>query len=178
MLGIVDDDVFDEALKQQSNSKTPTRFIEQKVGRGNKAETPEIIREIVQEEGIKGGQNDELAKLFGISPSSVSAYKHSATSTASYNQPEPKLAAKNKSIRDIIKKRAGVKAALAINSISEEDIVNATVTEKANVARQMSAIFKDMEIDSSSGKNAPTQIAIFIPPMKSEADYDVIDVRS
>ena len=150
-----------------------------KVGRGNKTEVPEVIREIVAEEGINGTSNPELAKLFGISESSVSAYKHGATSTASYNQPDPKLIGRNNSLKDIIKKRAGRKAALAINSITEHEIANATVVEKATVARQMSAIFKDMSIDeTSSNKSAPTQIAIFIPPMKQESDYDVIDVRS
>lgn len=173
-LGIVSDEDFVAEL-----NKTPIKAPEFKQkGRNGAPEVPEVLRNVVAEEGIKGTNNEELAKLFGISQSSASAYKHGATSTTTYNQPDESLQKHTKSIKDVLRKKAGKKAALALDSISQEDIEAATVVEKAMVARHMSTIFKDMSIDSTTNQNAaPVQVAIFVPAMKQESDYDVIDVR-
>lgn len=173
-LGIVSDEDFVAEL-----NKEPVKAPEFKQkGRNGAPQVPDVLRNVIAEEGIKGTNNEELAKLFGISQSSASAYKHGATSTTTYHQPNESLEKHTKSIKDVLRKKAGKKAALAISAITEEEIEAATVVEKAMVAQKMSTIFKDMSTDSQSNSNqAPVQVAIFVPAMKQESDYDVIDVR-
>src|ERR1700694_506265 len=66
---------------------TPAKVVDIKRGRGNQLEIPNEIRALVAEEVISGARAKDVSKSFGISESSISAYKHDATSTASYDNP-------------------------------------------------------------------------------------------
>lgn len=174
MLGIVSDDDFDSVLSDLSRAEIK----EIKKGRGEKPNTPEVLRDVIAEEGVNGVPNEELAKLFGVSPASVSAYKNGATSTATYNQPNDRLQKTVLTVKERIKNKAGKKLRYAIDAMTEDEIACATVVEKATIAKSLATVFKSMEEEVVDQNKSGVQFVIFAPQIKKEDDYDVIDVSS
>lgn len=159
-----------------ANNNFPARsvdiIIDKTKGRGNKSETPEEIRSLIAQESLLGTSSSQLSKEFNVSESSVSAYKKGATSTTTYNEGDKKLKNKNNIFRDRIVRRAGRLSISALDSISVDDFKNASLTDKANVAKQMASIVKDMSIvDNENDKLSNVQIVIHAPAMRSANDY-------
>jgi predicted XRE-type DNA-binding protein len=63
-------------------------------------EIPNSIRSLVAEEAINGTKAEIISEQFGISKSSISAYKNDATSTASYDEVNTELKKSNDLVRD------------------------------------------------------------------------------
>src|SRR5258706_9659534 len=113
-------------IEINESARSP-KIIDIKRGRGNQLEIPNEIRALVAEEVINGAPAKQVSKMFGISESSISAYKHDATSTMTYDKSNNELANKNKIIRDVISDRARGKLLCALDAITEENIGNAKV---------------------------------------------------
>lgn len=143
-----------------------------------KKEVPEPLRKLIGEEALNGTSFAELKREFDVSISSISAYKKGATSTATYNKPEPELKNHVDNVRKQIQERAGNKLQVALDSMKPEKFEKASLRVLAGVASQLSAVVKNMEPDNRQDRNdAPLAQFIFhVPPMKKEEQYEVIEV--
>ena len=185
MLGIVDDSEFEKQVEQLENGfhrdvplneVHPCEVIDIKRGRGAKVETPESLRKVISECAIDGEPVQEIAKSFDISPSSISAYKHSATSTASYHNPDKELAQHNSDVRTKITKRATTRIMQAMKHITEDKLRDAKLKDVSSVAKDMSAIVKNISPDANGGItiNKP-QYIIYSPRIRKEDEFEVVE---
>jgi hypothetical protein len=185
-MGIVSDKEFDSELSKISPSraeinspKVQPKVIEINRGRGNgNVEVPESLRKIIGEESQINGRASgiELSKQFGISPSSVSAYANGATSTSSYNNPNPEISNHISNAKEHISTRARSKLMRAIGHITDEKLKGAKATELSTVAKDMSAVIRNMEPERDKGNtqvNGPTFV-FYAPQQRKEETYDII----
>src|SRR5688572_5568382 len=101
MFGIVSSDEFEDQLSELNKpAQKSARVVNFDRGRNEKKETPEEIRKVIAEESINGTPAKELSELFGVSLSSVSAYKNGATSTATYNEKDESLTLHTEKVRE------------------------------------------------------------------------------
>lgn len=183
-LGIVSDDDFKSELNNSSLTQKPpslATIIDMNRGRGEgKTEVPEALRKIIGETSAIDGRQEALAlaKSFGISPSSVSAYGQGATSTSSINTPDNELKNHIGKAKERISKKARAKLFLALKHITVDKLSEAKPEVLASVARNMSAIVKDMEPDTVDGteKQVP-QFVVFAPQFRDERTFESITVK-
>jgi hypothetical protein len=172
---IVDDESFNEELgKFNKVSSRDITYKDLVHGRNGKKEVPSVIRELASEMSIEGARPDVISEQLMISKSSISAYKHNATSTASYNRPDELLAQANKSVRNNIRTNALGRLSAAIETITEEKLLASKVRDAASVAKDMSVIVKNME-EENVGKSG-NKVIIFRPRTREESDFEVIEV--
>lgn len=184
-MGIVSDSEFNSELNklspiesnQSESNQNETKIVDMNKGRGNgNKEVPNSLRKIIGETSEIYGRQEglELAKQFGISSSSVSAYAHGSSSTSSYDE-RPNVDHINQA-KDKISKRARNKLLLALSHITQEKLEGSKARDLAGIARDMSAVVKNMEPDNPVGgntKDSPTFI-FYSPQMKKEETFDVI----
>ena len=186
-MGIVSNKDFEDEQERLTKSEDtipiPPEIHELNRGRGKgNVAVPEALRKIIGEEAITNGRAAalDIAKDFGISPSSVSAYTQGATSTATIDNPTLEQLTHLNNAKQRISKRAKGKLLLALSKITEEKLENAKIHEISGVARDMATIMDKMEPKTpenpNPGKNGPTFV-FFKPEVKSEEDYTVIHVR-
>jgi len=156
--------------------RDPVKVIDIKRGRGNQLEIPHEIRALVAEEAIINGHTQEIADRFGLSKSSVDAYKNGATSTTTYNEPDKSLSNANKQVRDVITDKARGRLMSALDAITDENIGNAKVKDIASIAKDMSVIVKNME-ENKPLNQTNTQVIIYKPRMRDEEEFEVITVN-
>jgi len=141
-------------------------------------EVPESLRKLIGDESVVSGRASalELANQFGISPSSVSAYSNGANSTASYDD-QPNLPVINNAKLRIAKK-ARKRLLISLNALTEDKINSAKVKDISGVAKDMSAIIKNMEPPApvNNDRGGPTFI-FYSPQMRNEKVFDVIHVK-
>lgn len=180
-MGIVSDDEFEKEISRISPTCAPEIItIEKGRGEGNKA-VPESLRKIIGETGELDGRQEALAlaKMFDISDSSVSAYTNGATSTASYDKPNAELKGHIDNTKERISKKARSRLFSALKHITEDKLAEAKLRDVSSVARDMAAIVKDMESESSgkdSGQNKP-QFIFYAPTFRKEETFETIYVR-
>jgi predicted transcriptional regulator len=186
-MGIVSDKDFESALNDATPSQNPSplpsipsvEIVDMDKGRGKgNVEVPSALRQIIGEESVINGRASalEIANSFGIGPSSVSAYSHGATSTASIDT-QPNLTHLNDAKLRVAKK-ARNRLVMALNSLTQEKIDGAKAKDIAGVAKDMSAIIRNMEPDTPklNGSSGPTFI-FYSPQMRSEKVFDVVRVK-
>ena len=179
-LGIVPDDVFEKELGR--SVPTEVKIVEIEKGRGqDNNEVPNSLREIIGEESVINGRKEalELARNFGISPSSVSAYANGSTSTRTYDK-QPNLSKLNNA-RLRVSDRARKRLLKALSAMDETKLNDSSAVELASVAKSMSGIIKDMEPSqplspNGNGNNGATYI-FYAPQVRDEKHYDVIRVN-
>lgn len=191
-MGIVSDSDFNSELNNSSQIKRevpitipkPTAEVKElpTKGRGEgNVEVPDALRKVIGEESVINGRESaiELAKSFGLSDSSVSAYANGSTSTATYDK-NPNIAHLLKA-KERISKRARKVLVQSLNHITNEKLEVAKVVEVAAVARAMSAIVKDMEppqpksvIETNGG--GPTFV-FYSPQTRKEETFDMVHVK-
>jgi len=184
-MGIVSDEEFNlekrkicpPSLIDPTSHEAVIVELERGRGQGN-VEVPDSLRKVIGEESAINGRSSalELADRFGVSPSSVSAYSNGSRSTASYeNQPDLShiTAAKLK-----IAKKARNRLVLALNSLTQEKIEAAKVKDISGVAKDMSAIIRNMEPErpTNNGAGGPTFI-FYSPQMRTEKVFDIVQVK-
>jgi len=191
-MGIVSDSDFDLEKSKLNSTQEPQSIPPRPVtgqvvdkpspGRGaGNVEVPNGLRKLIGETSDLDGRQEalELARQFGISPSSVSAYANGSTSTSSYdktpNQPHIDTA------RNRVSNRARARLMSALRHITDEKLGSTSARELAGVARDMSAIIKNMEPDTpkspnGNGDKGPTFI-FYSPQLKKEEHYDVVRVQ-
>lgn len=184
-IGVVSSDDFDLEIEKSnlnhSKSIIGTVIDKTPLGRGIGSEqVPNSLRKIIGETSEIDGRAEaiNLAAQFGVSPSSVSAYANGATSTASYDNPNKQL---NNHINDAkarIAKKARNRLVTALNEITPDKLAAAKLRDIASVAKDMSAIVKDMEPknESNDGHNGPTFV-LFAPPFRKEEYFDTVIVN-
>lgn len=188
-IGIVSNDDFLIELERLKNGKKAPpepNLNENKVvpierGRGdNNVAVPDSLRALIGQTAIESGRSEALAlaRAFDISPSSVSAYTHGATSTATYDNPEPKLKKKIDSTKERIGAIARNRLIASLRHITDEKLGAAKLRDVAGVAASMSAIVKNMEpSDKTNGLNN-INIVLYAPKIRSESTYEVIDLET
>lgn len=142
---------------------------------------PESLRKIIGEEAVINGRQSalQIARDFGISSSSVSAYAKGATSTSSYDSPAKSLISHiNKSRQRAIKKASSTLNA-ALGSITQEKLDYADAKDLSAIAKDMSVVIKNLEppqqTNTEEGPQAP-QFVIFAPQFRDERSFDTINV--
>ena len=179
-MGIVSDSDFDSEISRVSvpppATKTPVK-VPEVVERG--PNVPDSLRRIIGDEAASNGREAavELARQFGISPSSASAYAVGATSTATYDErPNQDVI---KSARGRIIKKAGAKMRMALNAITADKLEGTKARDLAGIAKDMSAIVRNME-DSDPNKNrtdpnAPkATFLVYAPTVREENHYQTV----
>jgi predicted transcriptional regulator len=135
---------------------------DQKIGRGSTRQVPTSLRKVISDTAIKEGNTEAkaLAKSFGLSDSSVSAYKHGATSTATYNEPDRELEEHVIATKNKVAKSAYTVLRSALNHITEDKLVDAKPSALSVIAVNMASV----------------QFVFYAPPQRTESDFEVIDV--
>jgi hypothetical protein len=191
-LGLVDSDQFDKELHNSRatvfvpkpfDSTVIAKAVIQKSdrgrGNGNKA-VPKELQKLIGEESVINGRSKalELAADFGISPSSVSAYSHGATSTATINQPDKTLTNYLQARKSRITKRALAKLTSALDVITPDKLSEMKTRDVAALAKDMSVIAKNMEPPNtgSADNNAP-KFVVYAPTIRDERTYETIVVN-
>ncbi len=186
-LGILSDEEFESEISKSKNGngklsdnngqqETNARFDFLKRGRGPVEEKPESARKLIGEMAIQGEPAKVIEREFGISASSISAYKNGATSTASYNQPDENLKKHTDGVRDKIVKRAKKKLFMALDGINEDKLADCDAKGLSSVAKDMSTVIRNMEPEVSEKNNIHGNFIFLVPPMRKETDYPIIDV--
>jgi predicted transcriptional regulator len=143
---------------------------------------PDSLRQIIGEDAAINGRQSALglAGLFGISPSSVSAYAKGATSTTTYNTPSKSIISHiNKSRRRAIKK-AQITLDAALGSITQDKLDYTDAKDLAGIAKDMSVIIKNLEPQQEPAANDDSktpQFVIFAPQFRSEQSFETIVVN-
>ena len=188
-IGIVLDDEFLTELNKVGTPKSgsiraPEVQILPKPSKGRSDgdnNVPDSLRQIIGEEAVINGRSAalDLAGMFGVSPSSVSAYAKGATSTTTYDTPKPSIINHiNKSRERHIKKASKVLHA-ALGAISQEKLDYTDARDLSGIAKDMSVIIKNLEppaTQSDEGKTQP-QFTIYAPTFRDERSFEVINVN-
>ncbi|SRR6266498_3644681 len=180
-IGIVSSDEFDLELAKLTPHhnqpiNTTVKQIEHGRAPGDNA-VPQELRKIISEEANQGTPAAELTKVFDVSPSSISAYKHGATSTASYNKPDDDLIHHRNDVRLKISTKATNKILLAMKHITEEKLANAKVRDLASVAKDMSVVARNMDGDQITQNQQNNQFIFYAPKSRDESEFDIIPVN-
>ena len=172
---IVDDESFDLEVSRINGARAVVEHTNRKGRKPEEKNVPSVLREIIAEEGAGGTSNGELARAFNVSESSVSAYKHGATSTVRYNQPNERLKTVVDEKREKIHNRASAKLLRALGEITNDKLKEAKATDLSTIAANMSRV-----IEKTSPREDMNKIQnniIFVSPTQiSENNYEVIDV--
>lgn len=189
-MGIVSSEEFNRQIKDSSteklNSTNKSNVITPQIvplNEGNEhgrnegdVNVPNSLRNLIGATNIEDGRQGalRLARQFGISDSSVSAYSNGATSTKSYDETPNK--SKINGVKERLGKRARHKLNLALSHITEEKLEVAKVNELASVAKAMADVSKAMEPDAESDdtNKAPVQFVFYAPQVNQENNYKTI----
>jgi hypothetical protein len=187
-LGIVSDDDF---LSELNNSKVELdpngvpisigKIQELNRGRGNgNNAVPESLQKIIGETSILEGREAaiDLAGQFGVSESSVSAYKAGASSTATIDTPKRSLIDHLSIVKRNASRRAGRKLLAALDQITDEKLEEAPAGVLAGIAKSLSGVVKDLEPERviTDGTRA-TQFIVFAPQVSKESNFDIIELK-
>lgn len=178
-IGLVSREEFDREIKEKETEAEIKSIVRHGRTDGD-VNIPESLRKIIGETSVIDGRDEalQIAKDFGVSSSSVSAYAKGATSTASYDSPNKSLISHiNKSRRRAVKRASSV-LNQALGAISQEKLDHTDAKDLASISKDMSAIIKNLEpssVDSSESKG-PTFV-VFAPQIRKEESFDVIDVQ-
>ena len=197
-MGLVDDSEFESQLSNVTQSRsipksipsTPNEVIEGEAviedipSKGRKEgdnNVPESLRNLIgitaQTEGRK--EAIALAKMFGVSPSSTSAYSNSATSTKTYNQPDNKISDVILKRKSQLTKKALNKLGTSLDKITDDKLDALDAKELASITKDMSAVIKNLEPPSTNGKEDGRPNVAFVlyrPEIRHEDSYDSLPV--
>ena len=179
-MGIVSDEEFNREAGLLINEQT-AEIIDINKGRGNgNKQVPESLRKIIGETNELDSRPEALAiaRQFGISSSSVSAYGNGSHSTASYDSPDEGLKGHIEDAKERIAKKARGRLFNALKHITDEKLADAKVKDVSGVARDMAAIIKDLEPESAkeSGVKSP-QFIFYAPTFRKEETFETIHIK-
>ena len=189
-IGLVNDDEFNQELGLLSPVINKGPVIQgQVIDKPNRGRAdgdinvPDSLRQIIGETSVIEGRKTALglAGMFGISPSSVSAYAKGATSTTTYHEPSKSIISHiNKSRRRAIKK-AQVTLDSALGSITQEKLDYTDAKDLASIAKDMSVIIKNLEpppdVTGRDQTSSTPQFVIYAPQFKDERSFESITIN-
>lgn len=175
--GILSDEDFSKELeKANSNSNVPVSNPIEK-GRGKNSEVPEVVREIVGELATESPSSVEsISQKFGVSKSSISAYKNGATSTSSYHSPDTKLAEHINGVRTRLAERAQRRLKSALDAITADKIQAARLRDVSSLAKDMASVIEKMTPIQTNQQNNQVNFVFYSPRERKEDSFEVIDV--
>ena len=177
-MGVVSDDEF-EAEVSNKKPVIPDNVIRRPFHGRNPGDNnvPSSIREIIADDTGKTGK--ELAQTFDISQSSVAAYQHGATSTATYDRPAPALKEVVNRKRERITRKSN-RALIRVLDKMDSDEFDAKLdackaTELSTVAANLSRVVE--KVQPKDDTNIKQQNIIFYAPTPLKTDtFEVIDL--
>lgn len=188
-MGICSDDELAKELERLKKVPSnpippkPTAEVIEKKTRGwnggresEHTDVPDVLRRVIGDTVLESGNRALVARAFGVSESSVSAYKNGATSTASYHRSDKELKAHMREKRSEVSDKARTKLLDALDGITPDKLVAAKARDLAGIAKDMSAVIQNMESKEIEELNQ-TNIIFYSPKPKSEEDYVTIDVN-
>jgi predicted transcriptional regulator len=180
-MGLVSDEELERELKVNGNHGVVT--VKDRSGRKEgDNNVPDSLRKVIAQDAIENGRNSALAlaRSVGVSDSSVSAYTNGSTSTASYNERNKELVEHTNKVKEQIAGKARTRLLQSLRAITPEKLQNAKLKDVSAVARDMSAIVKNMEprdVDEAEGRGPKVNINIFAPARRKEEEYDTLVVN-
>lgn len=181
-MGICSDEDFDKELGKLSEQpkEVPAEIIDINRGRGEgNLGVPESLQKVIAEESVISGRPGALglARAFGLSDSSASAYANGSTSTSSYNKPNATLKNQVENAKRRVARTARQKLSLALSKITDEKLDDVKARDLAGIAKDMSAVVKNMEPSTIEDprSNGPTFV-IYAPQTRREESFDVVHV--
>lgn len=141
---------------------------------------PESLQKLIAGESVSGGRKAalDLAKMYGVSSSAVSAYSNGAASTSSYDTPKEGISKVIRTTKERISKRAQGKLSLALSKINDDLFAEAKLRDVTGAARDMAAIVAAMEPPSNVNavtNNGP-QFILYSPPLRTESQFESISI--
>lgn len=182
-MGVVSDEDFQKELanSQIEVARPVNATVEPLPKPGRKdgdVNVPESLRKIIGETSVMEGRKSalELAEALGISPSSVSAYSHSATSTATYNEPDSELESHLQTRKSKVANTALTRLSRSLKILTTDKISTATPREVASIAKDMAAVVKMMEPENTGKDNGvkQPQFVVFAPTFRDERTFETI----
>lgn len=147
-------------------------------GRGiGSVQVPDSLRKLIAEthaiEGREAALN--LAKDFGVSSSSVSAYAKGATSTKTYDEPKQDIIAYVRARKNRVTKKALKVMQSSLDLLTEDRLAGAKAKDISGIARDMSTIIGNMSdsVSENSVHNGPTFV-LYSPQQTEESKFKVI----
>lgn len=143
----------------------------------NDKNVPPAVRQAIADAVLENGRSEalQIADMFGVSNSSVSAYTRGATSTAHNKESDDSLRKSNASKRDGIVTKAQSALTSAIAQITEAKLSNLNAVECSQVAKNMATIVKDFTPDLQERADLTAHITIYAPPLIDESKFPVIN---
>lgn len=181
-MGLVNDDEFDSQVSNTNRpSITRAEIIDINKGRGEgNVEVPESLRKIIGETSITDGRQEALAlaRSFGISESSVSAYSNGANSTNKYDEGNPELKKHIRNAKQRIVSKSKKILTKALDNITDEKLENAKLKDIATVVNAMTGVIErlDEKDESNQNKNTP-QFIVYAPQIRQENNYPVLHLN-
>lgn len=177
MFGIVSDESFESQLEDLKKPSPRANVVNIQRGRNGKDEVPIEIKKVIAEESLLGTPAKELAKQFSVSEASISAYKNGATSTATYDKPNTELVKSNEEVKERISGIARGRLITALEQITDEKLAASKVRDVASIAKDMSAIIRNMDPSENTDRNLNQQFIFMTPHPREEKSFEVIEVR-
>lgn len=182
-IGIVTDNDFEQELNSLNKKIEITAEVVDKPTVGRKegdVNVPESIRKIIGETGAVDGRQEALAlaEMFGISSSSASAYAVGATSTTSYNEPKKRLVDHINARKEKVVVKAHNRLSRALDHITPDKLENIKARDLAGIAKDMSAIIKNLEPEVKEVDNEQRpRFIVFAPQFIKEEHFETIVVN-
>lgn len=183
-MGIINDELLEKEIANCVRPiivKKPEVIKEEDAGRNNgDRNVPAPLRALISESAQIDGRASglELAKQFGISSSSVSAYSREVNSTNQFNKPQaPQIKNHVDRIKKNISKKARGVLRNALDEITSDKLAESKATELASIAKSMSSIITEMEPSAERQDSNIPQIVIYAPQIRSEQSFEFIQVN-
>lgn len=177
-IGVVSDDDLEAELDRLSGKRVEIREQPSPGRKEGDVNVPTPLKKVIGETAIEDRSSAlALAEQFDVSPSSVSAYKKGATSTASYDEPHPELAPHISQKKDKVAKKARRTLMAAMRHITDSKLESAKPRDLAGIAKDMSAIVRNMEPENQGDDNS-VKFVFVAPQIRKEESFEVIDVES
>ena len=176
-MGIVSDKDYQSETNKLNPSKPKEKNITPPKEKERGPNVPDSLRKLIGDTAESNGRSEAvaLAAQFGISPSSASAYGVGATSTRTYDdRPNAGII---RGAKERISKKARAKLMLALNHITEDKIENVSAKDLAGIAKDMSAIVRNMDDEPTTKENdGPTKPAflVYAPTVNQENHYQTV----
>ena len=165
--------LLDEAIETH-NSNEQTLVVEEKVsiGRGANGAIDDSVKQACAILSAHDVPQTEIAKLFGISDSSVSNF---ANGKDNNRVPDKALQTSIQSERETIERSALEKTMMTLGLIEAEDILMLGAKDKSIVAQNLSKVAANMKDKTVTNDNR-IQMVIHAPAVRQDHHYQEIEV--
>lgn len=165
---------FREDVEQSAENEI-TLVVEEKasIGRGSTPAIPEEVKSAIAILSAHDVPQTELAKLFGISDSSVSNF---ANGMDNNRTPNKELSNEIQDEREKIERSALEKTMMTLGLIESEDILMLGAKDKSIVAQNLSKVAANMQSKAITNDNR-VQMVIHAPQVRQDYHYQEIEVE-